>query len=132
MLPEVRRFDTALWGDDMLSCLHQDAHDHVVLGYLALGLGGARLLDPNMPRAALHDEVIATLERRLARRQSPELLPGLPQVPVGVFLVSQKNPELLFQTGHKSIGHLRWCVYLPVLCKPYPIQDPANQRDGSL
>jgi hypothetical protein len=78
MLPEVRRFDTALWGDDMLSCLHQDAHDHVVLGYLALGLGGARLLDPNMPRAALHDEVIATLERRLARGQGAllETYPG--------------------------------------------------------
>lgn len=66
--PEVRAFDTRLWGDDMLACLHDDAHDHVVLGYLGLGLGAARLLDPELPEAGLHDRVAAALDRRLSGR----------------------------------------------------------------
>lgn len=64
--PEVRAFDTRLWGDDMLVCLHHDAHDHVVLGYVGLGLGAARLLDPDLPEAALHDRLVAALDRRLS------------------------------------------------------------------
>ncbi len=71
--PEVRAFDTRLWGDDMLSCLHRDTHDHVVLGYLGLGLGGARLLLPDMPEAELHDQVVHTLSRRLSRAEVPLL-----------------------------------------------------------
>lgn len=65
--PEVRSFDTRVWGDDMLDCLHRNDHDHAVLGYIALGLGAARELDPELPQSDLHDDIIATLTRRLDR-----------------------------------------------------------------
>lgn len=76
--PEVRAFDTRKWGDDMMSCLHQDAHDHAVLGYVAMGLGAARRLDPDLPQAKLHDRVITALSRRVSgrRRGLLETYPG--------------------------------------------------------
>lgn len=67
--PEVRAFDTRQWGDDMLACLDEDTHDHAVLGYVALGLGAARSLDPALPEARLHDRIIAALIRRVADRR---------------------------------------------------------------
>lgn len=66
--PEVRAFDARQWGDDMLSCLDRDAHDHAVLGYIAMGLGAARQLDPELPQAELHDRIVATLTRRVSGR----------------------------------------------------------------
>jgi len=77
--PEVRAFDTRKWGDDMLDCLDEDEHDHVVLGYLGLGLGAARLLDPELPEAALHDRVATALERRFTTTDAALLLsfPGV-------------------------------------------------------
>jgi hypothetical protein len=66
---EVRAFDTRLWGDDMMACLDQDTHDHAVLGYVAMGLGAARRLDPDLPQADLHDRIVAALTRRVAGRE---------------------------------------------------------------
>lgn len=66
--PELRAFDTAAWGTDMLDL--RAPHDHAVLGYLALALGAERLLDPSGPHADLHDRVVAALTARLSSKDS--------------------------------------------------------------
>lgn len=66
--PEMREFGTAAWhGEDALASL-ESSHGHAYLGYPALALGMARLVDPAFPAevARQHDAVIAAFERRLA------------------------------------------------------------------
>jgi hypothetical protein len=66
--PEVWEFDRTAWGDLALADLDGEIHDHAVLGYLGITLGVERLVDPDGPHAALHDRVIALLERRVEQR----------------------------------------------------------------
>lgn len=64
---EMRDFGTRAWhGEDALASL-PGPHGHAYLGYPALALGMARLVDPAFPAelARQHDAVIAALERRL-------------------------------------------------------------------
>lgn len=66
-LPEMRDFGTRAWkGEDAMASLAGD-HGHAYLGYAALALGMARLVDPAFPPAlaAQHDALIAAYERRL-------------------------------------------------------------------
>jgi hypothetical protein len=66
-LPEMRDFGTRAWrGEDALASL-ASSHGHAYLGYPALAIGMARLLDPSFPAdiAAQHDALIAAYERRL-------------------------------------------------------------------
>jgi len=75
--PETRQFAHSAWGRDPLE--HLDAADgNAWLGYLALGLGAVREVDPSMAQAGLHDRIVDALARRLA--QSPtglvETYPG--------------------------------------------------------
>lgn len=78
-LPEMRDFGTRAWHEDGLSVLEGD-HGHAYLGYPALAVSMARLVDPAFPAplAARHDALIRALERRL--RGSPtgliETYPG--------------------------------------------------------
>lgn len=65
--PEMRDFGTDAWrGEDGMASL-EGAHGHAYLGYPALALGMARLVDPAFPAdvARAHDALIAALERRL-------------------------------------------------------------------
>ncbi|MFO0628009.1 MAG: hypothetical protein U0325_20710 [Polyangiales bacterium] len=64
MAPEARSFGTARWGEDGLASL-ASPHGHAYLGYLAMGLGMLRAVDPQNPTAAVHDALIAALARRL-------------------------------------------------------------------
>jgi hypothetical protein len=64
MAAESRAFGTTRWGEDGLASL-ASAHGHAYLGYLALGLGMLRTMDPHHPTAAVHDALIAALARRL-------------------------------------------------------------------
>lgn len=68
MRRDVWTFDAGEWGDHALDDLAADPHDHAVLGYLGLALGVERQLDPQGPHAAVHDEVIAALSRRVQQR----------------------------------------------------------------
>lgn len=66
-LREMRDFGTKAWrGEDGMASLDGD-HGHAYLGYPALALGMARLVDPAFPAdlARQHDAVIAAFERRL-------------------------------------------------------------------
>jgi hypothetical protein len=77
---EMRDFGTKAWhGEDAIESLGGE-HGHAYLGYPALALGMARLVDPAFPAelARQHDEVIAALERRLAASQTGliETYPG--------------------------------------------------------
>ncbi len=66
-LPVMREFGTRAWhGEDALASLGGE-HGHAYLGYAALALGMARLVDPEFPSAlaAQHDALIAAYERRL-------------------------------------------------------------------
>jgi hypothetical protein len=66
-LPEMRSFGTDAWhGEDALASLEGD-HGHAYLGYSALALGMARLIDPSFPPtlARQHDALISAYERRL-------------------------------------------------------------------
>lgn len=66
-LVEMRDFGTRAWhGEDALASLRGD-HGHAYLGYSALAIGMARLLDAAFPAAsaAQHDALIAAYERRL-------------------------------------------------------------------
>ncbi len=67
-LPEMRAFGTKAWhGEDGLAALDGD-HGHAYLGYPALSVGMARLLDPGgVPDELIrqHDALIAAFERRL-------------------------------------------------------------------
>ena len=68
---EMRAFGTRAWtGEDAMESLDGD-HGHAYLGWSALALGMARLVDPAFPAAlaAQHDALIAAYERRL--RASP-------------------------------------------------------------
>lgn len=66
-LPEARAFGTKLWGEDGFATLDGE-NGHVYLGYLAMGLGMARLVDPETTQEVkeLDDRLCAALERRLA------------------------------------------------------------------
>jgi hypothetical protein len=66
-LPEMRGFGTRAWrGEDGLASL-PGPHGHAYLGYPALAIGIARVLDPAFPEriAARHDALVAAFERRL-------------------------------------------------------------------
>jgi len=66
-LPEMRGFGTEAWlGEDGLAQLDGPS-GHAYLGYPALAVSVARVVDPAFPAAvaAAHDAVIAALERRL-------------------------------------------------------------------
>lgn len=67
LFPEMRDFGTRAWrGEDALQSLGGD-HGHAYLGYAALAVGMARLVDPAFPAQATagHDALIAAFERRL-------------------------------------------------------------------
>ena len=64
MATESRAFGTTRWGEDGLATL-TSSHGHAYLGYLALGLGMLRAMNPQHPTAAVHDALIAALARRL-------------------------------------------------------------------
>jgi hypothetical protein len=63
---EMRSFGTDAWGEDAMATLAGD-RGHAYLGWPALALGMARLVDPAFPPelAAQHDALIAAFERRL-------------------------------------------------------------------
>lgn len=63
--PGARDFGTVAFGEDGLFHL-ESAKGHAYLGYVALALGLARLADPELPEAALHDRLCASFERKLA------------------------------------------------------------------
>lgn len=67
LLPEMRDFGTRAWhGEDAMASLVGD-HGHAYLGYVALAIGMARLVDPGFrpEDGRRHDAMIAALERRL-------------------------------------------------------------------
>jgi hypothetical protein len=67
LLPEMRDFGRRAWhGEDALNSL-EGSHGHAYLGYAALALSMARLVDPAFPaqQKASHDALIAAFERRL-------------------------------------------------------------------
>lgn len=75
--PESWAFDRLRWGDSAFSHLDgQGDHDHAVLGYLGVALGLLRLVQPTNRHAALHDRVVAHLERRLAGNPALETFPA--------------------------------------------------------
>ena len=66
---EMRAFGTRAWtGEDAMESLDGD-HGHAYLGWSALALGMARLVDPAFPAAlaAQHDALIAAYEGACAR-----------------------------------------------------------------
>ncbi len=65
-LPEMRDFGTRAWKEDALASL-AGPHGHAYMGYPALALGMARLLDPAFPEpiARKHDALMEALDRRL-------------------------------------------------------------------
>lgn len=64
--PEMRDFGTRAWNEDAMASL-TGPHGHAYMGYPALALGMARLLDPAFPKsiARQHDALMAALDRRL-------------------------------------------------------------------
>lgn len=75
--PESWAFDRLRWGDSAFSHLDGEGdHDHAVLGYLGVALGLLRLLQHDNRHAALHDRVVAHLERRLDGNPALETFPG--------------------------------------------------------
>jgi hypothetical protein len=61
---ETYAFAADAWGEGPFDDLHA-GRGHAYLGYVALALGAVRELDPETPHAALHDELVAALARRL-------------------------------------------------------------------
>lgn len=70
--PQTFAFATQAWGASPLDHL-DDERGHAYLGYVALALGALRAVDPATPRAALHDRIVDSLARRLARSSSGAL-----------------------------------------------------------
>jgi hypothetical protein len=68
-LPEMRDFGTKAWGgeDALTTATLKSSHGHAYLGYSALAVGMARLVDPDFPADMVrqHDLLIAAYERRL-------------------------------------------------------------------
>jgi len=65
-----RRFDREAWGSDALETLRPGDGDRghaAYLGYAGLALGVHRLLVPSSRFAALHERLVAALERRIDR-----------------------------------------------------------------
>lgn len=62
--PRVRAFGTVAWGNDAMAEL-PGGRGHAYLGYAALAVSLARLVDPELPVRAQHDALIAALARRL-------------------------------------------------------------------
>jgi hypothetical protein len=62
--PGALSFGTRAWGQEGLSSLESD-QGHAYLGYLALALGVLREHDPGTPHAAVHDQLIEALVRRV-------------------------------------------------------------------
>ena len=62
--PSARAFDREAWGSDALDDLGTDRPHVAYLGYLALALSLARLVDPETRFAALEERVIAHLVAR--------------------------------------------------------------------
>ncbi len=60
------RFGASAWGRGPFESLDTD-DGHAYLGYIALGMGALREVDPASPHNDLHDRVIAALARRLER-----------------------------------------------------------------
>jgi hypothetical protein len=60
------RFGATAWGHGPFESLDTD-EGHAYLGYIALGMGALREVDPANPYASLHDRVIDALARRLER-----------------------------------------------------------------
>lgn len=75
--PRTFAFATRAWGASPFDTLDDDA-GHAYLGYVALGVGALRAIDPSTPHAALHDRLVAVIERRLsvARDGVVETYPG--------------------------------------------------------
>lgn len=68
--PEVRAFDTQEWNEDAIETLAEGTNGHAAyLGYLNLLLACQKMIDPESPASALHDQISDALERRL--RASP-------------------------------------------------------------
>ena len=59
-------FAREAWGAGPFESLDSD-RGHAYLGYVALGVGALREVEPATPYAALHERIIAALLRRLAR-----------------------------------------------------------------
>ncbi|MDO9017235.1 MAG: hypothetical protein Q8S73_08190 [Deltaproteobacteria bacterium] len=70
--PQTFAFATQAWGASPLDHL-DDERGHAYLGYVALALGALRAVDPATARAALHDRIVDSLARRLARSPSGAL-----------------------------------------------------------
>lgn len=64
--PEMRDFGTRAWKEDAMASL-AGPHGHAYMGYPALALGVARLLDQAFPKtvAREHDALMEALDRRL-------------------------------------------------------------------
>lgn len=62
--PSARAFDREAWGSDALDDLGSDRPHVAYLGYLALALSLARLVDPETRFAALEERVVAHLVAR--------------------------------------------------------------------
>jgi hypothetical protein len=61
---ESYAFAEEAWGVGPFESLDGDV-GHAYLGYVALGLGALRMIDPHTPHAELHERIIAALIRRL-------------------------------------------------------------------
>lgn len=61
--PSLYVFGEAAWGSAPLSDLRH-GRGHAYLGYIALALGLAREIDPDLPEARLHDALIEALVQR--------------------------------------------------------------------
>ncbi len=65
LAPKTRAFATEAWGDDALAHLDDAEGRDAWLGYTALSLGVARLVDPTFAYVREHDAIVAALRRRV-------------------------------------------------------------------
>ena len=78
LAPETRAFATEAWGGDALLELEDRTRGDAWLGYVALGLGMARAVDPDFEHAAIHDAIVRSLAARIDVDPEglPETYPG--------------------------------------------------------
>lgn len=78
LAPETRAFATEAWGGDAFLALEDRTRGDAWLGYVALGLGMARAVDPEFEHVAIHDAVVRALAARIDADPEglPETYPG--------------------------------------------------------
>jgi hypothetical protein len=76
--PAARAFATSAWSSDALDALDDPAPRDAWLCYVAVALSSRRLVDASFEPVALHDRMLASLQRRIERRRDRmiETYPG--------------------------------------------------------